>query len=88
MIVPPRASHPFGISMVRDYIAIARKLFVANRAFPILLNDLAVQELSHLSGGSEFPISSWVMRILNALHAHPYYCCLAFLSDRFPAAAG
>jgi hypothetical protein len=62
---------PFGIPVVRNHIVIISELFVANRAFPILLNDLAIQELPHLGWRPEFPISSRVMRILNTLHAHP-----------------
>jgi hypothetical protein len=70
-------------------VVVIRKLFATDGAFPILLDNLPVQQFPHFGWRPEFPISSRVMRIINALHAHPYYyCCLAFLSDRFPAAAG
>ena len=83
-----RQRYALNHTMVWDDVVVVRELFVADGAFPTLFFDnLAVQELSHLSRGSEFSISSRVMRILNTLHAHPYYCCLAFLSDRFPATA-
>jgi hypothetical protein len=65
VVICPRPSHSFGIPVVRYHIVIVGELFVANRAFPILLDNLAVQELSHLSRGPEFPISSRVVRILN-----------------------
>jgi hypothetical protein len=60
---------------------------MSDGTFPVLLDNLSVEKFPHFGGGPEFPISSLVMRILNALHAHPYYSWLAFLSDRFPATA-
>ena len=88
VVVSSTSAHSFWIPVVRHHIVIVCELFVANRASPILLDNLAVQQFPHFSWRPEFPISSRVMRILNALHTHPYYyCCLAFLSDWFPAAA-
>ena len=87
MIVSPPAAHSFWFSMVWDGVVVARELFVANRAFPILLDNLPIQEPPHFGWRPEFPKSPGMMRILKALHAYPYYCCLAFLSYRFPATA-
>jgi len=66
MVVSPRSSHSFGISMVWHDIVVVGELFVADGAFPVLLDNLAIQQFPHFSGGPEFPISPRVMRILNA----------------------
>jgi hypothetical protein len=36
----------------------------------MLLDDLAIHQLAHFGWGSQFPIPSRVMRILNALDSH------------------
>ena len=87
VIISPSSAHSFRIPVVRDHIVVVRKLFMADGAFPVLLDNFPVQQFPHFRGRSEFPISSRVIRILNALHAHPYYCCLSVPSDRFPATA-
>jgi len=66
MIITPRSSHPFGIPVIWNYIRVIREFFVADGAFPVLLDNLAIQQFPHFSGGPEFPISPRVMRILNA----------------------
>jgi hypothetical protein len=48
MVVSPRSSHSFGISMVRHDVVVVRELFMADCAFPVLLHNLQVQKLSHL----------------------------------------
>jgi len=88
MIVSPSSAHSFGVSVVRDDVVVVSELFVTDGAYASLLSDFPVQHLAHLGRRSQFPVSSWVMRIINALHSHPYYyCSFAFLSYRFPAAA-
>jgi hypothetical protein len=87
VIISPSSVHSFRIPVVGNHIVIVCELFMTNGAFPVLLDDLPVQQFPHFRAGPEFPISSRVMRILNAPHAHPYYCGFAFLSDRFPATA-
>jgi hypothetical protein len=71
MIVPPGSSHPFGISMIRDDVAIVCELFMADGTLPILLDNLPVQKFSHFGRWSEFPISPRVMRIVDALDTEP-----------------
>jgi len=66
VIIPPRSSHPFGIPVVWCDVVVIRELFVADGAFPVLLDNLAVQQLSHFSGGPEFPISPRMVRIIDA----------------------
>ena len=66
VVVSPRPSHTLGILVVWHNVAVVRKLFVADCTFPILLDNLSVQELSHFCGRPEFPIPPWVMWILNA----------------------
>ena len=67
MIISPSSSHSLGIPMVWDDVAVVRELFVADGAFPVLLDNLPLQEFPHLSWGPEFPISSRVMRVFNPL---------------------
>ena len=72
--------------MVRYDIAIVGELSIAKGAFAVLGDDLPVEELPHFTVGSEFPVSSWVMWILNAPNAH---LALAFLfRDCLSASAG
>jgi hypothetical protein len=58
------------MNMVRYDIAIVGELSIAKGAFAVLGDDLPVEELPHFTVGSEFPVSSWVMWILNAPNAH------------------
>ena len=69
VIVSPSPSHALGILVVRYNIVVIRELFVADCAFPILLDNLPVQLFSHFCWGPDFPIPSRVMRIFNSLHA-------------------
>jgi len=85
VVVPPRSSHPFGISVVRNDIVVVCELFVADGAFPVLLDNLPPQQFPHLSGGSEFPISSRMMRIINASNPRLQSARMGRL---FPTAAG
>jgi hypothetical protein len=48
MIISPGAAHSFGIPMIRDDVAIVRELFMADWAYPVLLNNLPVQQFPHL----------------------------------------
>jgi hypothetical protein len=47
MVISPSPSHTFGISVVWHDVVIVRELFVADGAYPVLLNDLPVQEFPH-----------------------------------------
>jgi hypothetical protein len=57
---------------------------VADCTLSVLLDSLPVQEFPHFHRRSEFPISSRVMRVFNALDTEAYSACL---SDLFPATA-
>ena len=48
MIVPPSSSHSFRILVVRDHVVIIREVFVADGAYPALLENLPVQKFPHL----------------------------------------
>jgi hypothetical protein len=78
MVVTPRPSHPFGINVIRYNVVVVSEFDMADAAFPVLLDYLPIQQFSHLCRGSEFPISSRVVRVLNALHAQPYLSLLPF----------
>ena len=58
--------------MIWHDVVIVGKLFVADRAYYGLLTHLAVQKFSHFSRRPEFPISSWVVRIFDALNSQSY----------------
>src|SRR5271157_948923 len=85
MVVSPCPSHPFWIPVIWHDVVVVRELYVADRTYPVLFDDLPVQEFPHLRWRSEFPISSRVMRVFDALHAEPY--CPGF-GDEFPTTAG
>jgi hypothetical protein len=50
MVISPRSSHAFRVSVVWDDVAVLGEFVVANRASAVLFGDLSVQELPHLSG--------------------------------------
>jgi len=85
MIVSPSSSHPFLIPVVWHDVVVVRELYVADCTYPVLLNNLPVQEFPHFSGGPEFPISSRVMWIFNALHSEP---CQHGFRNEFSTTAG
>ena len=71
MIVSPRSSHSFWILVIRNDVVEVGELFVADRANPILLDNLPVEEFPHLGRRSQFPISTRMMRIFNSLNSQP-----------------
>ena len=85
VVIPPRASHSFRIPVVRHDIVVICELFMTDRAFPVLLDNLPVQQFPHFSRRPEFPISPRMMRILNASNPRPQSARIGRL---FPAAAG
>ena len=44
MVVPPRPSHSFRVPVVRHDIVVIRELLVADGAFPVLFDNLPVQQ--------------------------------------------
>jgi hypothetical protein len=65
--------------MVRHDIAVIRELRTADAALTALGNDFSVEQLSHLSIGSEFAIPSrmkWIFNTTDAKLSH----CLRFLN--------
>jgi hypothetical protein len=84
VVVSPRPSHTFRIAVVWDNIVVVCEFFVADCAFSILLDNLSVQEFPHFCLRSEFPITPWVMRILNAPYTKVYG---TFLPNLFTATA-
>jgi hypothetical protein len=70
MVVPPGSSHTFRILMVWNDVAVVSEVFVAESTFSALLRDLAIHQLTHFRWGSQFPITSRVMRIFNSLDSH------------------
>jgi hypothetical protein len=50
VIVSVGTAHPSRINMIGHDVAIITKFFEANRAFPVLLDDLPLQQLPHFRG--------------------------------------
>src|SRR6266851_7478065 len=71
VIIPPRSSHPFRMSVIWHDVVVICELFVTDGAFPALLDNLAIQQLSHFCRRSEFPISPRMMRIINTSNPRP-----------------
>jgi hypothetical protein len=71
MVVSPRSSHPFRIPVVWHDVVVVRELFLADGTFPVLLDNLPVQQFPHFGRRSEFPISPRVMSVFNSLDAEP-----------------
>jgi hypothetical protein len=68
MVVSPRPSHAFGLDMVGHNLVVIRESCVADCAFPVLLDDLSVQQLPHLCWRPELAISPGVVWIFDALN--------------------
>jgi len=88
MVVSPRSSHSFGISVVWNDVVVVGELFVADCAYSLLLGDLSLQQFPHFARGSEFPISPRMMRIFNASnsrlkHSHTMRSFSPAAADRF-----
>jgi len=69
VIVTPGSSHAFGMDMVWDDVRIVGEPFFADPALASVLSNLPIHQSSHLSIGTEFPISPRMMRIVDSLHA-------------------
>jgi hypothetical protein len=69
MIISPRSSHAFGLDVVGHNLVVIREVRVADRAFAVLLDDLSVQQLPHLSWRPQFAVSPGVVRIVDSLNA-------------------
>jgi len=69
MIVSPRSSHAFGINVVGHDVVVVGEGFLADGALSALFEDLAIEQLPHLRVGTEFAVSSRMMRVFKTLHA-------------------
>jgi len=58
IIISPSSSHAFGIARVWDDLVVVGELLVADGALPVLLDNLAIDELPHFGGKTELPVSS------------------------------
>lgn len=50
VVISPGPSHSFGLFMVWHYVVVISEFLLADRAFTSLLDNLPIQELSHLCG--------------------------------------
>jgi hypothetical protein len=68
MVIPPRSPHSFWVLVVRNDVVVIREVFVADGAYPALLDNLSVQKLPHLGRRPQFPISSRVVWVFDPLN--------------------
>jgi len=80
MVIPPSPSHPFGLDMVGHDLAVIRKGYAADCAFPVLLDDFSIQQLPHLGCRPEFAISPRVERISRPHLVIQAYDCRVLVS--------
>jgi hypothetical protein len=64
-----RHSVPYADVGIRYDVGIIGEVLVANCAYAALFSDLAVHQFPHFRRGSQFPISSRVVGILNSLNS-------------------
>jgi len=85
VIVSPCSSHAFGIFVIGNDIVVVREFEMADRAYAALLPNLPVQQLPHLGGRSQFPVSARMARVFDPLDSQSD---LPWLGNRFPSATG
>jgi hypothetical protein len=78
VVISPGSSHSFATLVVWYHVVVVREFFVANWTNSALLDNLPVEQLSHLSRGSQFPVTSWMMSIFDSLHSRTYLQRLAW----------
>jgi hypothetical protein len=81
-----RHSVPYADVGIGYDVVIVRKLILAESACAVLGGDLSVHQLPHLRVRPDFPISTRVLRIINATNAH--LARSSFLRDWLSSAAG
>ena len=86
MVVSPRPSHSFGVDMVGHDVVVIGELQMAERAFPALVDDLAVEQISHFCVRAEFPVSPRMIGVFNPLHTKLIH--FSDTRDWLPATAG
>jgi len=77
---------PRGWMVVGHNVAVIAERFFAKGANAVLCGDLPVEQFSYLAVGTEFPVSSGMLRVLDAANAH--LALASFSLDSLPATAG
>jgi hypothetical protein len=85
MIVSPRSSHASGMDVIGHDVVVVGEGILADGARSVLLDDLAIEQPPHLRVGTEFAVSSGVMRVFDTLHSQLPDTTL--LENHFPATA-
>ena len=67
-VVSPSSSHAFGLDVVGHNLVEISEGCPADCAFSVLLDDLSVQQPSHLGSRPYLPISPWMVWIFDALN--------------------
>ena len=57
MVVSPGSSHASWVDVVRHDVVVVGELHMAEHALPVLFDNLAVEQPTHLCVGAEFPVS-------------------------------
>lgn len=76
---------PRGMDVIGHDVVVVAECVLTDAAPSVLLDDLAVEQLPHLSVGTEFTEASGVMRVFDTLHAHLFGAAL--LGNHFSATA-
>jgi hypothetical protein len=85
MIISPRSSHAAWADVIRDDVAVVGEFDATDAALAALRDNLPVEELPHLTVGTEFPVSPGMMQIFNTPNAH--LALASFSWDCFSSAA-
>jgi hypothetical protein len=85
VIIAPCSSHAFGVDMIWHDVVVVYECFLADPSLSVLRYDLAIEQLPHLTIGTEFSKATGMMRIVDALNAH--LSDPAHLGNRFSSAA-
>ena len=70
VIISPCSSHAFGVDMIWHDVVVVRESVLADTAPSVLRYDLAIEQLPHLSIGTELTKATRMMRIVDLLNAH------------------
>lgn len=52
--------------MIGHDIVVVREFFMANCAYSVLFDDLAIEQLAHFPRRAQFPVSPRVVRVLDS----------------------
>jgi len=69
MVISPSSAHAFRVSVVGHAFVVIGELFLAQRTFPVLLHDLAIEQFAHFRWRPQFAVSPRMMRVVYAANS-------------------